>query len=179
MKTAMEMAKIRSFGTERLTLRLMNESDWELFIDQVLIADDWYMTFGYEKCEELLMKVIKPCFNKAIYYSIFLPGTDEMVGFVGFSIDTHYIEYYIFKDYRRCGYAYEAVHEFINMLHYGKIMNMPVNTIQAWTVWENTPSIELLFKLNFHSLGFRITDEGCAIQYFSYRPDYREALSAA
>ena len=179
MKTAMEMAKIRSFETERLSLRLMTEADWDLFINHVLEADECYVTFAYEKSDELLEQIRKPCFTKVIYYSIFLPGTDEMVGFVGFSVDTDHIEYYIFKDYRRCGYAYEAVRAFINMILDGKIMNKPVNTIRAWTVWENTPSIDLLFKLDFHSMGFRITDEGSAIQYFSYQPDYLEALGVA
>ena len=174
MKQGMALAKIDSFDTERLTLRLMTESEWDLFVYNVMAAHEFYITFATEKSEEVLALIEKPLYHKVIYYSIYLPDTDAMIGYVGFSTDSKRIEYCIFTEYRRRGYAYEVVSRFVDFLCSGIITGNPIRAIHAWTVLENEPSMRLLYKMGFRKSGFGIINDGTLVKNFSYEHYYME-----
>lgn len=174
MKQGMALAKLDSFDTERLTLRLMTESEWDLFVYSVMASHEFYITFATEKSEEVLALIEKPFYHKVIYYSIHLPDTDAMIGYVGFSTDSKRIEYCIFKEYRLRGYAYEAVSRFVDFLCSGIITGKVIPAIHAWTVLGNEPSMRLLYKIGFHKSGFGIINDGTPVKNFSYELYYME-----
>lgn len=171
---AMDKARITSFETDRLVLRLMPPDEWQEFVDHVIEADECYYTFASKKSDELLKKIRKPWYAKVIYYTIHLLGTDQMIGYVGYSTGTGDIEYFIFKDYRRLGYAYEAVATLIDQLINGSILGRPVHEIRAWTVWDNIPSTQLLLKLGFRVTGFRLCYDNSIGRNFSYTIETKE-----
>lgn len=178
-KNAMEMAKTNSFDTKRLKVRLMAKEEWKNFVDHVVEADEVYDTFACEADEHFFELIAKTNFNVAINYSVILSETDEMIGYVGFCVDedcsdNNYISYYIFKDHRRNGYAYEAVCEFMQRILDGEIIERDINEICAWTICGNEPSSEMLEKLGFHSFGYRIYDDGTIMHCYSYEPEKLE-----
>ena len=168
MKQGMALTKIDSFDTKRLTLRLMTEAEWELFIYNTLVEDEIYVTFGEEKNEELLGHITKPFYHNTIYYSLHLPDTNAMIGYVGYFTPKNQIEYYIFKDFRRQGYAFEAVGALVDMLTNGVILGKAIDEIRAWTVLENVPSSELLLKLGFQWTGYSVNYSGVTENNFLY-----------
>ena len=161
MKSGMKMAKINAFETERLELRFMTQEEWDEIVINTMFTNEFELLFAHEKSEEFCEKISKPSYDKMIYYSIHHPTTDELIGYVGYNTTISYIEYYIIKEYRHRGYAYEAVRTLIEKLH-------------AWTLWYNKPSGQLLLKLGFQSTGFRIFDDGTAGQFFTYGPGTEE-----
>ena len=174
MKSGMKMAKVDAFNTRRLALRFMTEDEWKEFIFNVMIADEFYITFAYEKSEELLNRLRKPFYYRVIYYSIHLPDTDVMIGFVGYSTDINHIEYYIFKEYRNCGYAYEAVGALMEKLFDGSLIGKHLTEVRAWTVWENKASAKLLIKLGFRFTGYSILEDGTVEKNFRYTIELEE-----
>ena len=168
MKQGMALAKIDSFDTKRLAFRLMTEAEWELFIYNTLVEDEIYITFGEEKNEELLGNITKPFYHNTIYYSLHLPDTNAMIGYVGYFTPKNQIEYYIFKDFRRQGYAFEAVGALVDMLTNGVILGKAIDEIRAWTVLENNPSSELLLKLGFQWTGYSVNYSGVTENNFLY-----------
>ena len=173
-QNAMDKVKITSFETDRLVLRLMTLDEWQDFVEHAVEADECYLVFAAEKSDELLEAVKRPYYSQVIYYTIHLPDSDQMIGYVGYNIDNNHIEYYIFKGHRRLGYAYEAVSALIDKLISGSILGEPVNEIRAWTVWENTPSIELLLKLGFRAISFRLGYDNTIGRNFSYTVETKE-----
>jgi len=112
-----------------------------------------------------------------IYYSIHHFKTDVLIGYVGYNTDISYIEYYIIKEHRHFGYAFEAVETLIEMLFNGLILGKPIKGLHAWTLWYNKPSEQLLLKLGFHSTGYRVFDDGTAGQFFTYGPGITEDIA--
>jgi len=177
MKTGMKMAKVNSFNTRHLRMRLMTEEEWDEIVINVMFANEFYYLFAHEKSEEFCEKIRKPSYDKVIYYSIHHPETDELIGYVGYNTKISYIEYCILKEYRNRGYAYEAVNRLIEKLFDGTILGYPIEDLHAWVVWDNNPSTQLLFKLGFHSTGFRIFDDGTAGRFFTYGPGTEEDIA--
>ena len=173
-QNAMNMVNITSFETDRLVLRLMTPDEWQEFVDHVIEADECFFTFASKKSDELLKKIRKPFYARVIYYTIHLPGTDQMIGYVGYSTGTGDIEYYIFRDYRRLGYAYESVAALMDKLLDGSLLCNPVSEIRAWTVWDNIPSTQLLLKLGFRATGFRLCYDNSIGRNFSYTIETKE-----
>ncbi len=174
-KNAMDMAKTNSFDTKRLKIRLMTRDEWKNFVDHVVEADEVYDTFACEADDNFFELVGKTNFNIAINYSVILSDTDEMIGYVGLCVDedcpdNNHISYYTFKDHRRKGYAYEAVCEFMQKILDGGIIERDINEIFAWTIWGNTSSSDLLEKLGFRGLGYRIYDDGTIMHCYGYEP---------
>ena len=170
------MAKINEFNTERLNLRLMTEEEWLEFLFRVVYADECYFQFGEEKSEDLLTRFKKPFYHRAIYFSIHLPETDELIGYVGYSTDIQFIEYYIFDDHRRSGYAYEAILELMRKLFNGSLLGKRLDELHAWVTWDNTVSANLLEKLGFEPLeGYRIFDNGTAGKFFDLNLNKEDA----
>ena len=174
MKSGMKMAKISAFETERLELRFMTQEEWDEIVINTMFTDEFELLFAHEKSEEYCEKISKPSYDKVIYYSIHHPITDKLIGYVGYNTTNSYIEYYIIKEYRHCGYAYEAIRTLIEKLYDGTILGEPIEELHAWTLWYNKPSGQLLLKLGFHSTGFNIFDDGTAGQFFTYGPGTEE-----
>jgi RimJ/RimL family protein N-acetyltransferase len=179
-KTTNAFAKLNSFNTERLALKLMTENEWQIFVDHVIEADEFYEMFACEMTEELLASV-RGLFEtrKTISYSIYLPNTNDMIGYVEFCVDEgnrdyNHIAYCIFKDYRGHGFATEAAASLVDKLLSGEVLGRPANEIRAWTVWGNSASSRVLEKIGFHSTGYRIYDSGLIDQNFIYGPEGME-----
>ena len=173
MTVIREIPNTVAFTTERLEIRKMTRDDWELFVDNVIFADECLFTFAHEKDEKLLEAIKEPKLNSGLNYSIYLSDEDRMIGFMSFCtsekhMDYNSIAYYIFEDYRRQGYAYEAVSTLIEKLLDGTLLGKPADEIIAWVVWGNNPSKKLIEKLGFRGGDFRIFDSGVAEQSFRY-----------
>ncbi len=105
MKSGMGMAKISAFETDRLELRFMTQEEWDEIVINTMFTDEFELLFVHEKSEEYCKKISKPSYDKVIYYSIHHPITDKLIGYVGYNTTNSYIEYYIIKEYRHCGYV--------------------------------------------------------------------------
>ena len=182
-KTELKKAKTESFDTERLTLRLMTEEEWQIFVDHIIEADEFYDMFACDMTEQNIVTV-RGLFigRKTVGYSVHLHDTDEMIGYVEFctdekSRDYNHIAYCIFKEYRRKGYASEAAGEFIRKLLADEILDRTIDEIRAWIVWGNLASSYVLGKLGFRSYGFRVYDSGLIEQCFVYVPEGTEEIA--
>ena len=158
-----------SINTDRLTMRPMTDDEWKLFVDRVFEADECLFQFGCEKCDGLREMVAEPNSAEVIYYSVFADCTDEMIGYVGLSPKDNNLEFYIFEDFRRMGYAYDALEAFIDSWALGKIIGTPHNEFYAKVIDDNFPCIKLLEKLGFKKSGWgmNITSD-----YGFYRFEY-------
>ena len=174
VKVLMNRAKLSEFKTDRLELRQMTPEEWQDFLDHVIAADECFLTFGSEKSDELLEEIKKPFYAQVVYYTIHLPKTDQMIGYVGYNVAIAHIEYYIFKDYRRLGYAYEAVASLMDKLLDGSLLGDPVGEIRAWIVLNNMPSEQLLLKLGFHETGLGLYYDNTIGRNFSYSKEEEE-----
>ena len=63
--------------------------------------------------------------------------------------NTNNLEFYIVKEHRRNGYAYETISAFIESCIAGDITGEPHNIFSAEVITENKPCIMLLEKLGF------------------------------
>lgn len=173
MTVIQEIPNSVAFATERLEIRNMTRDEWQLFVDNVVFADECLFMFAHEKDEKLLEAIKEPNFDKGLDYSIYLPDEDRMIGFMSFCtskthMDHNCIAFYIFEEYRRQGYAYEAVSALIEKLLDGTILGKPAKKILAWVVWGNNPSKKLVEKLGFRGGDYRVFDDGVAEQSFRY-----------
>lgn len=180
MASRRQKVKINTFNTERLVLRSITTKEWRNFIIHTVEANEVLFQFAHEIDEGFFERNKTPYYSICIYYSIHLPETDEMIGYVGFCNDPDHpccneIEYYIFKDHRRMGYAYEAVGALIEKLLAGEIVERKVDQIKAYVVWDNDPSLNLLHKLGFVSNGGRYLDNDVIMWGLLYRPGMEEA----
>ena len=81
------------------------------------------------------------------YYSIFEKTTNNMIGYVAITFHELWqeeIEFYIYKDFRRKGYAYEACSEYIQKMKQDPFYRLAVNVENAST--EETE--EILDEIN-------------------------------
>jgi RimJ/RimL family protein N-acetyltransferase len=179
MNSKRQSVKIKEFNTERLILRSITTKEWQDFVIHAVEANEVLIQFAHELDEGFFERNKRPCYSICIYYSIHLPETDEMIGYVGFCNDPDHpcyneLEYYIFKPFRHRGYAYEAIGALIEKLFAGEIVNRRVEEVRASVVWENKPSMNLLRKLGFHSDGGRILMNDVIERCFSYTREEME-----
>ena len=132
---------------ERLEFRPMTDAEWTDMVDHVFESDECCFQFGYEKSDELREMVAVPYREAVIYYSVFLH--DELIGYIGITPNTNNLEFYIVKEHRRNGYAYETISAFIESCVAGDITGEPHNKFSAEVITENKPCIMLLEKLGF------------------------------
>ena len=173
MTVIQELPNTVVFTTERLEIRKMTRDEWQLFVDNVVFADECLFTFAHEKDEKLLEAIKEPKLNSGLNYSIYLSDEDRMIGFMSFCtskthMDHNCIAYYIFEDFRRQGYAYEAVSALIEKLLNGTLLGRPTDEILAWVVWNNISSMKLMEKLGFRGGDYRVFDDGVAERKFRY-----------
>ena len=179
MASRRQKVKINTFKTDRLVLRSITTKEWRNFIIHAVEANEVMIQFAHEMDEGFFERNKAPCYDICIYYSIHLPETDEMIGYVGFCNDPDHpccneIEYYIFKHFRQRGYAYEAVSTLIEKLFAGEIVDRYVEEIRASVVWKNDPSMNLLWKLGFHGDGGRILMNDVIERCFCYTREEME-----
>lgn len=169
MENAMDMTKTTSFNTPRLTLRLMTNEEWIKFIDHVFEADECLLQFGYETSDDLREMLVEPYTEAVIYYTIILPETGVMVGYVGITPENDNLEFYIFAEHRRKGYVFEAVSALINLYLKGEITGKTQEKIYAEVSCDNEACKELLKKLGFVriAVGFNMRNK-FGVECFDY-----------
>ncbi len=161
--------KEKEFYTDRLILREINDEEWDNYYNHVTEADEIFVQYGREPDEKLL-EFIKYPTPDVIYYSIILKDTDEMVGYIGIPEYSNSIEYYIFTEYRRNGYAYEALTAFVDAYLDGLITPDNKDSVTAEVVFDNEASDRLLKKAGFVRLGM-----GCS---FGWKDESKTEIEA-
>ncbi len=144
--------------TERLVIRPFERNDAQAYL--VFFSDemDAYMDDGHiftsmdEEYEQLIDE-----FSAQTRYTIVQKETGHVVGTINLmdvndrAVETMEIGYSISPAHRRCGYAYEALSTLLRYLLYDLNLDMVV----AGAFPDNTPSLELLKKLDFHCEGLK------------------------
>ena len=144
--------------TERLVLRNVAAKDADTMYDyrnnEICAKYQRDQTKDYEGICRLLerrkddaLTVDAPCL-----IAVALKDTDEMVGEIVVmpkdgTISMGYTFHY---NHHRKGYAYEALHVLIQLLH----LNHPAWDFICFTEPENTPSMALLTKLGYKNMGY-------------------------
>ena len=144
--------------TERLVLRNVAAKDADTMYDyrnnEICAKYQRDQTKDYEGICRLLerrkddaLTVDAPCL-----IAVALKDTDEMVGEIVVmpkdgTISMGYTFHY---NHHRKGYAYEALHALIQLLH----RNHPTWDFICFTEPENTPSMALLAKLGYQNMGY-------------------------
>ena len=188
-----ELANVnKPIATDRLILRPFKISDKNLFAFHFKNDGDFFTYSGYEPTA----KWIKKFSNKQAptYFTIEEKKTKEVIGFIGIDPSeqpaTGWMEYYIFKDYRKKGYCKEAIKVLVNKALNGKLYlpstetvwryvynrkALKLNAIRAWVSELNTPSIKTLESCGFsHEATFHKTiykkDIGWIDKHIYYLP---------
>ena len=172
-KNTMETAKLVSFETARIRMRLMTKDEWSIFVDRTVQADEVNDTFACEPDEKFFRFATKTNFDMTINYSIFLSGSDVMIGYVGFTIDEdnpnlNNLAYYIFGEYRRQEYGTEVVKAISDLILNGEITEEKPDVIFAWVVYGNKASSDLLEKAGYKGGDYRILENGFAERCYTY-----------
>ena len=138
-------------------LRDMTLKDWSNYVSHVVDANELYYQYGYEPTEELI-ECISTMTPNVVYYSVYLKDENMMVGYVGITPGIGYLEFYIFKEFRKKGLGAAAVDLLIQFWFSGQINGRKETEIKAETLSENLASIRLLEKLGFKkdAAGFRM-----------------------
>lgn len=143
--------------SEKINLTPMNKTDWAAYVAHVTEAEELYKQYGIEPSKNLIECIQKPTPN-VIYYSVISKDLNTMVGYIGITPANNNIEFYIFKEYRRQGYGYEAVSSFTRVYLNGTISGKTEENVIAETLSDNSASIALLEKLGYQkrATGIRV-----------------------
>ena len=145
-----DVTKMRTINTDRLYLRPMADDEWDKFIAHVFDAGEVYIQFQGRLTREMLER---PYIDCVICYTIRLPLTRDMIGYVELTPWTKNIAYYIFEEYRHHGFAYEGVKAFMEACMRGEVTGRPEHRFYADVADYNIPSKRLLRKLGFRVFG--------------------------
>ena len=170
MKTKRSAALQETVVTsERLCLRPMKNEEWKRIVDSAYENDEFLFQFGFEGDESYRESLANPNTEEVIYYSVFQLENSEMIGYVGLSPESNNLEFYVYKEQRRKGYASEAISLFINACAEGLITGKPHKEFFAGAVHTNDACVKLLNKLNFKKtgIGFNISS-GVGFLGFEY-----------
>lgn len=149
--------------TKRLYLRPAdNGTDLEDYLQHLTDADEWLFQYAAEYSEKLY-GMIDFTSHRVLCYAVCGKETGQMLGYVGLMPETTdasaNLEFYIFKEHRRQGYAAEAIRAFIAQFRSGALFGFNGKTVIAEVVCENDPSKKLIEKL-----GFTKTAVGCRMR---------------
>ena len=141
------------FESSKVLLEPLNEDEWVNYLVHLNMSNEHYFQYGYEDKEELFELIQTPV-EVGIYYTIKKAGTDEMVGYVAITPELegnpyNNLEFYIFQEYRREGYAYEAILVMLDEYFSGSLTEKIPCEVIAEALIENKLSIALLEKLGF------------------------------
>lgn len=148
------MSSIQAIFTERLDMiPSEDERDLDRYVADLLLTGDFYFQYGVPYSDELV-NAIDFHSSGVIYYSLFLRDTQTMVGYVGLlpcESDPAYweIEYYVFRDHRRQGYAKEALVALISRFFSGALTGTRGERVEAETHSDNDASRRLLECVGF------------------------------
>lgn len=155
-------------------LRDMTDADWGKYVFHVVEANEIYYQYGYKPTQDLIDCIEKMTPGVA-YYSVYLKAENAMIGYVGITLDTSELEFYIFPEFRKNGHGTNAVNLLIKSWFSGRITGKAEAVIMAETLSENLSSICLLEKTGFQKerVGLRMTisedDTNCnAIGLYAY-----------
>ena len=148
--TEREVTIMRTITTDRLYLKPMVDGEWDKFIAHVFDADKVYVQFQGRLTRDMLEKPYTDC---VICYTIMLPLTRDMIGYVELTPWTKNISYYIFEKYRHQGFAYEGVKAFMEACMRGEVTGRPEHKFYADVADYNIPGKRLLRKLGFREFG--------------------------
>ncbi len=151
---------VSTISTERLyMLPSVDSRDLGSYISDLLLTKDFYFQYGQPYSDELLESIDFHS-TGVVYYSIFLKDTGIMIGYMG--ILPHEdnpacgdLEFYIFKEFRRCGFCKEALTSFIDNFFIGSLTGIKGMQVEAETLSDNEISCRLL-----ESIGFRRKSSG-------------------
>lgn len=151
---------LKRIETERLYLRPAdNGTDLEDYLHHLSDADEWLFQYAEEYSEDLY-GMIDFTSHHVLCCAVCNKETGQMIGYVGLMPETTdasaNLEFYIFKEHRRQGYAAEAIRAFIAQFRSGALFGFNSKTVIAEVVCENDPSKKLIEKL-----GFTKTAVGC------------------
>lgn len=139
-------------------LRDMTDSDWSKYVFHVVKANEIYYQYGCESTQSLI-ECIETMTPGVDYYSVYLKDENVMIGYVGITLDTSELEFYIFPEFRKNGYGTNAVNLLIKSWFSGRITGKVETMVRAETLSENLGSIRLLEKAGFQKerAGLRMT----------------------
>lgn len=143
---------------EKINLTPMDETDWATYVAHVVDAEEFYIQYGIEPSEYSIECIQEPTPN-VIYYSIISKEKNKMVGYIGIAPENNNIEFYIFKEYRKQGYGFEAISAFTRAYLSGAISGKKEENVIAETLRDNRASIALLEKLGYQkqAVGIRVS----------------------
>ena len=144
--------------SSKLRLTPMNQTDWELYVSHVVAAEELFVQYGIEPSDYLVACIQEPAKN-VLYYSVVSNDTGKTVGYIGIAPDSRDLEFYIFKEYRRQGYATEAISVFAKEYLNGTVTGKKEESVIAETLRDNAASIALLEKVGFKKQGSGIRTE--------------------
>ena len=155
--------------TERLLLRPLSDEEWIVVVDHVFEASESLIQFGIDVDTFRKEMVEEPYREDVVYFAVVLGVRDDLIGYVGFTPRSNNLEFYVFYEYRREGYAYEAICAFVKAITEGTITGKPQTKIVTQVISDNTACIELMKKLRFSECGcgFDITN-GWGFLAFEY-----------
>lgn len=167
--------KLKEMKTDRLTLREMNMDDWKDYVSHVVEADEIFLQYGCEACEELLDEIQEPT-PGVIYYSISITDTDQRIGYIGILEKNDNIEFHIYKEHRNHHYCTEALKAFLRAYLNGEMTGEKHESVFGETLSKNKPSCRVLenagFKKEGVGFGFCIDEETEKISCQSARRMY-------
>lgn len=167
--------KLKEMKTDRLTLREMNMDDWKDYVSHVVEADEIFLQYGCEACEELLDEIQEPT-PGVIYYSISITKKDQRIGYIGILEKGDNIEFHIYKGYRNHHYCTEALKAFLGAYLNGEMTGEKHELVFGETLSNNKPSCRVLenagFKKEGIGFGFSIDEETEKISCQSARRIY-------
>lgn len=139
-------------------LRDMTDADWSKYVFHVVEANEIYYQYGCEPTQSLI-ECIETMTPGVAYYSVYLKTGNVMIGYVGITLGTSELEFYIFREFRKNGYGTNAVNLLIKSWFFGRITGKAEAMVRAETLSENLGSIRLLEKTGFQKerAGLRMT----------------------
>ena len=154
--------------------RDMTDADWGKYVFHIVEANEIYYQYGCEPTRSLI-ECIETMTPGVAYYSVYLKAENVMIGYVGITLDTSELEFYIFSEFRKNGRGTNAVNLLIKSWFSGRITGKAEAVVRAETLSENLGSIRLLEKTVFQKerAGLRMTisenDANCsAIGLYAY-----------
>ncbi len=149
-----------TLNTQRLTLRHFKLDDADDFFEflsdrESCLSDGGFLPF--EQKDEEFYALIKKFTRDKTRYAICLKEENKVVGVINLmevtdrAVDCMEIGYSVIKNYRKNGYAFEAVSAMINFLQ----NEFKLELLLASAFLDNVPSVNLLKKLNFKEEGIK------------------------
>ena len=148
------MKKGLTVVTKRLKMRPASEErDIEEYVARLKTGNDCYYLFGEPYSDEL-KPMICPWTDEEITYSLFLRGSDKLIGSVSFFLMDNcfskwYLSFWIFEEYRQLGYATEATRALIKGYFDGVLPLDRTDRLASLIMHDNPAAAKLLQGLGF------------------------------